>query len=140
MWQNELQNYRGCRAGKAKKKENIAQMEYKKKTGEKRTARKLRKVLNKWNNLQKLKWQTTNSSWATTKTTGSNMNNNLEYCTFTYVDTFPAANAADADATEPESKATEAETELNGKKLLEKCERSARGEKCDMKSQETIKC
>lgn len=42
-------------------------MEYKKKES-KRTARKLRKVLNKWNNLQKLKWQTTNSSWATTTT------------------------------------------------------------------------
>jgi len=119
-------------SGKSQKKRKYCANGIQKKTGEKRTARKLRKVLNKWNNLQKLKWQTTNSSWATTKTTGSNMNNNLEYCTFTYVDTFPAANAADADATEPESKATEAETELNGKKLLEKCERSARGEKCDM--------
>lgn len=32
------------------------------------------------------------------------MNNNLEYCTFTYVDTFPAANAADADASASSSK------------------------------------
>lgn len=68
MWQNELQNYRGCRGRtKPKERKKKAQMEYKKKES-KRTARKLRKVLNKWNNLQKLKWQTTNSSWATTTT------------------------------------------------------------------------